>query len=226
MSTTSTSTTTTKDLDIREATLSELASLTTIVPRSFHPRNEFIKKCHPDTPAVREWWSKILSDEIESPDCHVLIATDPSAELDLAVVGVLCLRLMGPNDFSCGLWSQYPYTKDHDAVLFQPAIDAMLEGRTKAFTSPSEHAGKPSYLIELFGVDEKYQGRGLARKLLGKAGQIADESGVVTFVEANASAAGMYAKMGFAEQGTVELAGPNGGVYVEHMLIRTVGGSS
>ncbi|KAI5357578.1 Putative GNAT domain, acyl-CoA N-acyltransferase [Septoria linicola] len=208
-------------LEIWEATLAEVPSLSTIVPRAFHPVNPYIRKCHPDTPAVRQWWSKIFADEITSPDCHVLIAYDSTADPATQVAGILCLRLMQADDLSGGFWSLHPFTQDQDAVLFQGAMDAMLEGRKKAFTSPSEYAGKKNYLVELFGVDEKYKGQGLARKLLQAAGDIADDAGLVTFVEANASAAPVYAKLGYMEQGTVEMPGPNG-VYVEHLMIRPV----
>lgn len=104
-------------IQIRPAIPSDLPSLTTIVPRAFHPRNAYIKKCHPDTPAVRAWWWKIFAEEIAEPDCYVLVAAigddddddgnllEEGGERDGKgkggggegkenVVGVLCLRLM------------------------------------------------------------------------------------------------------------------------------------
>lgn len=104
-------------IHIRPAIPSDLPSLTTIVPRAFHPRNAYIKKCHPDTPAVRAWWWKIFAEEIAEPDCYVLVAAigdDDDGNLleggegegggkgmegggeggKENVVGVLCLRLM------------------------------------------------------------------------------------------------------------------------------------
>lgn len=103
-------------IQIRPAIPSDLPSLTTIVPRAFHPRNAYIKKCHPDTPAVRAWWWKIFAEEIAEPDCYVLVAAigdDDDGNLlegggeregkgmkgggeggKENVIGVLCLRLM------------------------------------------------------------------------------------------------------------------------------------
>lgn len=105
-------------IQIRPAIPSDLPSLTTIVPRAFHPRNAYIKKCHPDTPAVRAWWWKIFAEEIAEPDCYVLVAAigdDDDDDGNLLerggeregrgmkgggeegkenVVGALCLRLM------------------------------------------------------------------------------------------------------------------------------------
>lgn len=105
-------------IQIRPAIPSDLPSLTTIVPRAFHPRNAYIKKCHPDTPAVRAWWWKIFAEEIAEPDCYVLVAAigdddddddgnllegggeregkgmEGGGEGKENVVGVLCLRLM------------------------------------------------------------------------------------------------------------------------------------
>lgn len=119
-------------IQIRPAIPSDLPSLTTIVPRAFHPRNAYIKKCHPDTPAVRAWWWKIFAEEIAEPDCYVLVAAigdddddddgnlleggggdgmkgggrEGGGEGKENVVGVLCLRLM-PAITSSSISSSY-----------------------------------------------------------------------------------------------------------------------
>ncbi|KAF7196934.1 hypothetical protein HII31_01852 [Pseudocercospora fuligena] len=202
------------NFSIVEATPDHVPSCSTIMPRAFHSNNEYVRKCFPDTPLVGSWWSKIFLDEIASEDCHVLIAVAEYDSPSTKVFGILCMRLLEADDVSAGFYSLYPFTPDHNFEMFKPAMDAMIEGRTKVFSG----TGKKHWLIELFGVDHGYKGLGLGRKLLEKCFEIADERSEDVFVEANASAAGMYMKMGFESQGSVMM--PGDLKYEEFMLVR------
>ncbi|EME87105.1 uncharacterized protein MYCFIDRAFT_29868 [Pseudocercospora fijiensis CIRAD86] len=209
------SSTTPKDnFKILEATPTHIPSCTTILPRSFHSQNAFVRKCFPDTPLVRTWWTKIFLEEIASDNCHVFIAVDGNDTPSTKVLGILCMRLLDADDDSAGFYSLYPFTPDHDAEMFRPAMDAMVEGRRKVFFG----TGKRHWLIELLGVDEGYQGMGVGRRLMEKGFEIADFRGEDVFVEANAGAVGMYIKMGFESQGSVVMPGEMR--YEEFMLVR------
>lgn len=197
------------DIEVIEAQASNLTSLSTIVARSFHPVNPYIKNTFPDTALMRQWWTKVFSDEIDSLSCKVLTAVDSD---DGTAIGVLCLRLLGAEDRGSGLWTMYDLTADHDEVAYQPMIAGMSEHRERTML------GKPHFLIELFGVDDAYKGRQTGKKLLSRACQIADEARHETFVQANASARGFYCKLGFVEQGKTVM--PGEAEYVEYMLVR------
>ncbi|KAJ9623959.1 hypothetical protein H2203_005405 [Taxawa tesnikishii (nom. ined.)] len=112
---------------ITSASLSDVDSLSTIVARSFHPVNPYFAKVCPDTPAVREWWSKSFLTEINGPGiCHPLVAIENSSN---AVVGILALRLMEASDKGSGIWSTHPITPDHYADAYRSMIGVMTEQR-------------------------------------------------------------------------------------------------
>ncbi|KAK4546798.1 hypothetical protein LTR36_001530 [Oleoguttula mirabilis] len=198
-----------EQFDVIEATLSNVKSLSTIVSRSFHPVNPYIKKVFPDTARMRQWWAQIFTDEIHDSSCKVLTAIDPN---DGAAIGALTLRLLGAEDRGSGLWTMYDLTEDHDTMAYQPMVAGMTEHRERTML------GTPHFLIELFGVDDAYKGRQIGKKLLMRACQIADQAGYDTFVQANASARAFYCKLGFVEQGKSVM--PGEAEYVEYMLVR------
>lgn len=200
---------------ISEAEESDLDSLTTIVPRAFHPVNPYIKRALPDTPSVRAWWKEIFTSEINDRTCHVLVARNPQVNTE-SIVGVLTLRLMHAEDRGAGFWTLHHPAPDIDQGLFTEMIAGMLEYRTKLIT------GKPSYLLELFGVDHAWKGHKMGIKLLARAGEIADGSGHDIFVQANAGAKSFYEKLGFVCEAKVPIG--EDGSYVEYMLVRRYDG--
>lgn len=194
---------------VQEASPTSVPSLTTIVPRAFHPTNEFHRKVFPDTPLNRAWWSRAFLDEIQSPNCHLLTALDSAATSELSAVGLLCLRLLAPSEPTTGFWHFYPLSLDHNASLFVPAMESMK-------LVPG--AGTERFLLELFGVDHAYKGTGIGRRLLEKACEIADTKGLPICVEANHMARRFYEKFGFVEaQEAVKMPGME---YFLHLLLR------
>ena len=197
------------NITVTEARQSDLDSLTTIVPRSFHPVNSYIKKALPDTPKLREWWSRIFKDEMKDDNCHVLVAIDSETD---KTIGILTLRLLGPDDKGAGFWTNADLTEHHNNEMYRSMVDAMVEARERLML------GRSHYLIELFGADHECKGKGVGTKLLKRACEIADGDGYDVFVQANASAKDFYRKLGF---GCVnESVMPGEVEYVEYMMVR------
>ena len=192
-----------------EARKFDIDSLTTIVPRSFHPVNPYIKQALPDTPLVRKWWAQVFEYERNEPNCHVLVALDPATDKD---IGILLLRLMGAHEEGAGVWTNYELSEDHDEVMYSSMVNSMVEHRERTML------GRPHYLIELFGVDHAWKGRSVGTKLLARACEIADRDGYDVFVQSNASAKAFYARLGFNAEGEVMMPGEH--QYREYMLVR------
>ena len=197
------------DIFITEARQSDLGSLTTSFPRSFHPVNTYQRVAQPDTPKIRAWWYQVFEDEIKDDNCHPIVAIDPSTGKD---VGVLTLRRFKADGKGSGFWSMYPLTDDHNKAMCDAFIVVMAEWREELM------GGRSHYLVELFGTDHAYKGRGVGSKMLKRACEIADETGDDVFVQANESAIGFYEKFGFKNEGEVLM--PGEVKYLETLMVR------
>ena len=200
-----------QDLPVVEADESNIASLKTIVARSFHPVNPYIRNTLPDTPLMREWWAQNFTEQLRDPRCNVLTVLDQASK---DAVGILLLRLMGPQERGSGSWTSRELTDDHDKEAYKPMIDGMTEHRERVMF------GTAHFMIELFGVDHALKGRRLGDRLLRRACEIADEAGYPTFVQSNQFAKAFYEKHGFEEKGRSDMPGEI--KYSEFMLLRPV----
>ena len=212
------STTQAQSLSITEARPSDIESLSTILARGFHPTNPYIKRCYPDTPAVRQWWARIFTDLLTNPDCHVLTAlrTEPnSPSFPPYAAGVLILRLLSADERGAGFWTAFPMTPDHDVPACTEMINGMVKAREKMML------GKTHFVIEMFSVESAMQRSGVGSRMMKRACEIADEAGSETFVQANHFARRFYERFGFVCRETKTLPGDEG--YVECMLVRPVG---
>lgn len=127
------------------------------------------------------------------------------------------MQLLGPEERGAGFYTTFSPTADHDA----PAYKDVAEGLTSA--REGFMMGQAHFVIELFGVDHSVKGYGLGKMLLTKACEIADEAGLPIFVMANASAQGIYPKVGFELRDIKVLPGEL--KYEEFMLVRPAGGA-
>jgi ribosomal protein S18 acetylase RimI-like enzyme len=228
---------------IHPAAPSNLPSLTTIVPRAFHPTNSYIRALVPDTPKIRQWWLGIFTSKLATPETsHLLVAvaaTDEEAGSSEETLGVLSMQLVPASEPGAGFWSSVPPTSDHDMAAYGDVGSSISDARLKLMTSceRSEHIEQSKqdqqyqqtqqtqhFVIELFGVDHASKGLGLGKKLLLQACSIADEAGMEIFVMANASAKGVYQhpEVGFEIRDVKVMPGEER--YEEFMLVRPARG--
>jgi GNAT superfamily N-acetyltransferase len=227
-----------RSFKFRPATPSDLPSVSTIVPRSFHPTNPYIQNLFPDTPLVQQWWTEIWETKLQTPETsHILTAEETTTTTthnpnpnpnnkkhsnhptnnNPKSLGILSMQLLKPSEPGAGLYTTFSPTSDHDAQAYHDVASNLAIARERLMT------GTAHFVIELFGVDHEAKGLGLGRGLLLKACEIADEAGLPVFVMANASAKGIYLKFGFEVRGVEVLAGD----YEENMLVRpAVGGGN
>jgi GNAT superfamily N-acetyltransferase len=211
---------------VRPATPSDLPSLSTIVPRSFHPTNPYIRNLFPDTPLLRQWWTDIWTAKCQTPETSHLLTVEeslnPNPNPNSAnnnhistttppkSLGILSLQLFTPSQTGAGLYTTFAPTPDHDAEAYHDVASSLASARESLMT------GTAHFVIELFGVDHEAKGLGLGKGLLLRACAIADEAGLPIFVMANASAKGIYVKCGFEVRDVKVLPGD----YKEFMLVK------
>ncbi|KYG47047.1 hypothetical protein M433DRAFT_3186 [Acidomyces richmondensis BFW] len=111
---------------VENAGPSDLESLSTMVARSFHPVNPYIKSVFPDTPLIRQWFSSAFADEMNKPAiCRVLKAF--GSNNTSKTIGILCLRLMEREERSSRLYSLNNTTEDHNREAYDPMINSMRD---------------------------------------------------------------------------------------------------
>lgn len=199
------------------ATEQDLPSLSTIVPRAFHSSNEYFRRTLPDAVLLKKWWGNLFLDAIHDPNYHVLtIIEGVEASLSREVVGILLLRRIEADESGENVFHRHPPTADHDRARYA----AMLAG-TKGGLREQVMSGRPHFSLDLFGVDDRFQGAGLGKTLLLKACEIADAAGCDIFVQANIYARAFYEKRGFRCVEETILPGPE--KYGEVFMVYSAG---
>ena len=132
---------------IRPATLPDLPFLSTIVPRSFHPTNPYIRKLFPDTPLLRQWWTDIWTSKLQTPaTSHVLTVEETpnpnpnpndkkedttTTTTNPKSLGILSMQLFTPSQTGAGLYTAFAPTTDHDLIhLANDLAELMREVRS------------------------------------------------------------------------------------------------
>ncbi|KAK5111528.1 hypothetical protein LTR62_004823 [Meristemomyces frigidus] len=172
----------------RDALPEDVESMSTMVPRSYDD-SAFLPQVIPDTPATRQWWIDTYRHALSDPAARLLIAVDNSTK---ASVGILTLHYLGPDSsFGThgGITSAIPLTPDHSLLL--------AEGLTELKTERKELMGEdPHYLIELVGVDRRFQGQGIGKTLTAMACEIADRRDAAIYLQTSAAKEYYVEKLG------------------------------
>ncbi|KAI0966618.1 acyl-CoA N-acyltransferase [Xylaria arbuscula] len=176
----------TREITFREAVPQDLDSLETIIPRSFFPANKLMEKLFPDTPAMRAWWRGVFEEYIRNPEFHLPVAIDTTTR---AIIGAVTLRGVRQGQPLGGFMAQHPATQDHPEELWQKAIKNFGENEELIV------GDRDRFLIEVMGVDQAYQGKGIGKQLIAIVCDIADSKGYPIFLETS-QAREFYVKQG------------------------------
>lgn len=191
-------------LSVTPAREADLESLSDLVPRAFHRSNEYFRTTLPNTPLLRQWWAGLIGDAIRDLIYHVLTIIDsnetPGARL---AVSLLLLRRIAADGTGENVFHRHPPTADHDHARYAAMLRGSVGGPRERLMSGVSH-----FSLDLFGVDDQYQGSGLGKALLKTACEIADAQSADIFVQANIYARAFYEKRGFQCVEEILLPGP------------------
>lgn len=195
-----------------EAREADLPSLSTVVPRAFHRSNEYFRNTLPDTALIKQWWLTLILDAIKDPVYHVLTIMDEGQPRSREAIAILLLRRIAADGSGDNVFHRHPPTADHDHVRYAAMLDGSVGGPRERLM-----AGHSHFSLDIFGVDDAYQGSGLGKKLLKRACDISDAANADIFVQANSFARAFYEKLGFQLVEELVLPGPE--KYVEVFLV-------
>jgi ribosomal protein S18 acetylase RimI-like enzyme len=119
---------------VRPATLDDVSSLTTIVPRSFHPTNPYIRALVPDTSTIRQWWLQVFTSELATPETSYLLVAVAATEdkgKPSETLGVLSMQLLNSREPGAGFWSTVPPTSDHNLSAYAEIASSISDARLK-----------------------------------------------------------------------------------------------
>ncbi|KAK5171226.1 uncharacterized protein LTR77_004370 [Saxophila tyrrhenica] len=190
------------DIVIREAVTADIDSMTMIIPRAYDA-DAFLNFIFPDTPTIRDWWTKVYTSAIQSPAYTILVAVE-----EATVIGVLTLHLYRPENAHLGkrdgICTLVPLTDDHHQEL-KKALVEQASDRQKILQEQS------NLMIDLLGVDRKYQSKGIGGQLVKRAGAVADSESAAIFLQTTQAKA-YYLKLalGFEVRGEDDPNAPGG----------------
>ncbi|KAK3674628.1 hypothetical protein LTR78_005350 [Recurvomyces mirabilis] len=198
----------------RDATTSDLESMSTMVPRSYSP-DASLSQIIPDTPKTRQWWVETYRHALSDPAARLLLAVDGEK-----TVGIFILHYLGPDSpssSSSAITSVVPLIEDHSPILAE-ALKDLKAGRKELM------GGEPHFLVELVGVDAAYQSQGIGKELTRRACEVADQRDAAIYLRTSA-AKGYYVSkvdLGFEAHGNGD---ENGGTIIRARKPKRVDGA-
>ncbi|GKT41019.1 uncharacterized protein ColSpa_01200 [Colletotrichum spaethianum] len=204
-------------LNLRSATPADGPALAAIYLSAFHD-NPVATTCFPQSSqACREFLATSFEEEMSEPRSQWLVITDPDFKDDPDL------------PIACAKWV-CPAKDGEENVQSPPPIDAWPKEGNPEFANDffgsigRKHAeimgDVRHYYLELIICRREHQGKGAASPLLKWGCDIADEEGILAFLEAMPKAKAIYEKYGFQTVDRLEFTAPNGASVGQIFMLR------
>ncbi|KAK5166502.1 uncharacterized protein LTR77_008045 [Saxophila tyrrhenica] len=156
--------------------------------------------CWPrDVPAVREWWERMLYDELEEPGAWWL-------KVVLVEEG-----MEGTGEVVCGFGK---WVEPKPGVFPETDLPQWPEGADKALCEETFGAwarrrrelmgDRGHWYLEIVATSPTHQGKGVGSKLMRWGLERADAQGMEAYLEASPEAVPLYEKLGFREADRID----------------------
>jgi ribosomal protein S18 acetylase RimI-like enzyme len=201
---------------LRPATAAEIPVLASVWYDAFHPVSPFMRQVFPDTPLIREYWTKANTYALNDPHIRTMVVASGATKPE-QVIAVARFQAP-PADGSvsqlldAGTWSRIPWTTDHDVETLSTAVAFQSAGREKAMK------GKRHYFIELLATKHEFKGKGAGKMLIDWVCEQADNEQVEVFVDTNKDIVKFYERFGFIVQEKMVM--PGDIAYEQYLLVR------
>ncbi|KAI1343563.1 acyl-CoA N-acyltransferase [Xylariaceae sp. FL0016] len=158
-----------------------------------------------------EYWSTSLTYDIENPNSHFLVLTDPNSSDPEGVVGFA--KWDRPFDPASPPPPppEMTWPEDGDRAFGEKFFGSVAEKRKEIMK------GRRHWYLAMLGIRWDYQGKGLGGQLLRWGLEKADADGLEVFLGSSPWGAPVYTKHGFD---TVETMTFDDGKYLERFMLR------
>jgi ribosomal protein S18 acetylase RimI-like enzyme len=201
---------------LRPATVADIPVLASVWYDAFHPVSPFMRRAFPDTPLIREYWTKANTYALNDPDIRTMVVANEASKPEQVIA---VARFQAPpadtsvaQPLDAGTWSRFPWTIDHDVQTLNTAVAFQSAGREKAMQ------GKRHYFIELLATKHEFKGKGAGKMLIDWVCEQADKEQVEVFVDTNKDIVRFYERFGFNVQEKMVM--PGDIPYEQYLLVR------
>ncbi|CAG7940273.1 unnamed protein product [Penicillium nalgiovense] len=184
-------------LEIYPASPTDARELTKVFYGSFHSNLD--TAMFPNTPDVTEWWEKCFTTSIMrsiAGETHDVFLKVTEGSEDGGIVAFAKWKLPVPVADRRRKEEQIVWPPSSDKDLCDRFFNGMGARHEKWMGE------RPHYYLDMLGVQDSYQGRGLGSKLLKWGLTRADAEGLEVYLSASPAGKPLYEKNGFREVDT------------------------
>ncbi|XDG01653.1 hypothetical protein ABKA04_001268 [Annulohypoxylon sp. FPYF3050] len=197
-------------IEIRKATESDIPAIVDVYFDAFRDHPLTLNAFRPGTEAAVNWWTQSVSADLKDPNAHFQVVTDPTSANPERIIAF-------------GKWREWLTSRTPPA----PPAPKWPEGADVPLlelffgTINAKHdeilGERPHWYLDILGVRQEAQGKGVGSALVKWGIGKADEVGQEAFLAASPAGAPMYKKHGFEIHSTVPI-GENG--RIETFMLR------